>query len=139
MKTRSTDVISLNENEALWYASYFDRRINERRRKMRPVDLAIDCARILHDNLRTRIDLHTAEYTATFSQKECTVQTFDVPIRRVTGAGDTWNAADIYGEIMELDDSHRLLFANAVAACYISNPEGTHPTRDDIVMIYSLW
>lgn len=132
LKTRSIDVISLNENEALWYASYFDKRIKERR-NMRPVDLAIECARILHGNLKTRIDLHTADYTATFSQKERIVQTFDVPIQRVTGAGDAWNAADIYGEIMKLDDAQRLLFANAAAAGYISNPEGKHPTRDSII------
>jgi len=133
LRTRSIDVISLNENEALWYASYFDERISERKKSMSPVDLAIECARILHDNLKTRIDLHTAEYTATFSQKERIVQTFAVPIQRVTGAGDAWNAADIYGEIMRLDDTQRLLFANATAAYYISNLEGKHPTRDSVV------
>lgn len=131
--TNSVDVISLNENEALWYASYFDKRISKRRKNTRPVDLAIECARILHDNLSTRIDLHTAEYTATFSQKECIVQTFAVPIQRVTGAGDAWNAADIYGEIMRLNDAQRLLFANAAAAYHISNPEGKHPTRDTVI------
>ena len=133
LRTRTIDVISLNENEALWYASYFDERIKERRKNMRPVDLAIECARILRDNLRTRIDLHTAKYTATFGQKECIVQTFAIPIQRVTGAGDAWNATDIYGEIMRLDDAQRLLFANAAAAYYISNPEGKHPTRTSVI------
>lgn len=130
--THTIDTLSLNENEALWYASYFDKRISQRRKNKHPVD-PIECARILHDNLRTRIDLHTADYTATFNQEECLVQTFSVPIQWVTGAGDAWNAADIYGEIIQLEDEQRLLFANAAAAYYISNPEGKHPTKDSAI------
>jgi ribokinase len=127
------DVLSLNENEAVWYASYFNKSIAGKRREKRLTDLAIEAARILRNHLKIRLDLHTPNYTATLERKEYVVPTFRIPIRRVTGAGDTWNAADIFGEIMELPPEQRLLFANAAAAFYISTLYGRHPSVKDIV------
>lgn len=126
------DVFSINENEAAWYAAYFDKKIAEKRKKIRPTNLATECAKILRNNIKTRIDLHTAEYTATFEKREYIVPTFPVTVRRVTGAGDAWNAADIYGEIAGLNPTQRLLFANAAAALYISSPKGKHATLENV-------
>jgi len=127
------DVFSLNENEAIWYASYFNKSIEEKRRGKRLTDLAIKAARILRSHLKTRIDLHTPNYTATLERKEYVVPTFRVQVRRITGAGDTWNAADIFGEVTGLPSEQRLLFANAAAAFYISTPYGRHPSVKDII------
>lgn len=129
------DVFSLNENESVWYASYFERKVLNERKKFGAMKLAMECSRILRDELKTRIDLHTSNYTATFNDKETIVPTFSVPVIRVTGAGDAWNAADIYGNVLGLDAEQRLFFANAVAAYYISNPRGEHATKADAINI----
>jgi sugar/nucleoside kinase (ribokinase family) len=51
---------------------------------------------------------------------------------RATGAGDAWNAGNILGETYDLSDGARLTLANAVAAYYVSDPSGTHATREKL-------
>lgn len=127
------DVWSLNENEAIWYASYFDKKVLDKRKVLSPMKLAIECLKILHRELNTRIDLHTPAYSATLGKEVAIVPTFSVPVRRVTGAGDAWNAADIYGDCIGLSAEQRLMLANASAAYYISNPEGRHAGKADVI------
>jgi len=91
----TVDVFSLNENEAIWYASYFNKNIKNKIGKSGQTDFAIEAARILRNRLKTTVYLHTANYAATIAAKEVVVPTFRVSVRRVTGAGDTWNAAVI--------------------------------------------
>ena len=60
--------------------------------------------------------------------------TFELPnIYRSTGAGDAWNAGDIFAELFEFNDEERLLFANLVAGCYISSPEPLPPNLDKLI------
>ena len=40
----------------------------------------------------------------------------------MTGAGDSWNAADILGHLAGFDPLERLVFSNAYASLYIRNP-----------------
>jgi sugar/nucleoside kinase (ribokinase family) len=51
----------------------------------------------------------------------------------VTGAGDSWNAGNIVGELSGLPHIERLLLANATAAYYIQDEAGKHATRQNIV------
>jgi ribokinase len=44
----------------------------------------------------------------------------NIVVRNLTGAGDSWDAADIIGHIIELPPEERLFFSNAFAALYIS-------------------
>ncbi len=123
------DVLSVNENEAFWYASQLSEHINLLRQKLKPDELAIECTRILAKHLSARIDLHTTTFAGSFTQKnEVTVPAFKVPVLRSTGAGDAWNAGNIFGDALNLPDACRLTLANAVAAYYISNPVAEHPT-----------
>jgi sugar/nucleoside kinase (ribokinase family) len=132
LETSRVDVLSLNENEALCYASLLSDEISVRRGKRRFDDLAMDAARVLAEHLPARIDLHTTAFSATLSKKnEVVVSSFKVKALRATGAGDAWNAGNIVGN--ELSDECRLALANAVAACYLSDPEGSHPTRRKLV------
>ncbi|MGQ9706650.1 MAG: carbohydrate kinase family protein [bacterium] len=82
----------------------------------------------------TRVDFHTKNYAISYYgdlETEC-IPTFDVKPHRLTGAGDVWNAGDIFGEFLGLSDNLRLLLANALSALYISYPSGKHPNIDDL-------
>jgi len=123
------DIFSVNENEAVWYASQLGEEVKSLRETLKLDELAKECARILAKNLSARVDLHTTTFTGSFTQKtEVIVPTFKVPVLRATGAGDAWNAGNVFGDALGLPDSCRLTFANAVAAYYILSPVGEHPT-----------
>ncbi len=80
------------------------------------------------------LDLHTTTFAGYFVRdSEVMVPAFKVSVLRATGAGDAWNAGNIFGDALGLPDSRRLTLANAVAAYYISSPAGEHPTLPNLV------
>ena len=130
LQTSQVDVLSLNENEAICYAAMLSDEISEQRGKRVFDELAMEAARVLAKNLPARIDLHTTTFSATFTKKkEVVFPAFKVKALRATGAGDAWNAGNIIDDANGLSDECRLALANAVAAYYLSDPEGSHPTR----------
>jgi ribokinase len=134
LQNKHLDILSVNENEAICYASQLNREIAKLRKKRELDELAIESARILASHLSARIDLHTTSSSATFTKKgETIVSAFKVPGRRATGAGDAWNAGNLIGDAYGLSDGGRLALANAVAAYYISCPDGVHPTREQLI------
>lgn len=134
LQGRHIDVLSVNENEAVCYASYVGGR-SEKLGKGRLLEKdAKDSAEILASRLSARVDLHTTSFSASYSGKRSTVvPAFDVQVLRATGAGDAWNAGNIVGEAGGLSDGVRLTLANAVAAYYVSSQNGTHPTRKQLL------
>jgi sugar/nucleoside kinase (ribokinase family) len=89
----------------------------------------MEAARVLAKHLSARIDLHTTFFSATLKHEtEVVVPAFKVEVLRATGAGDAWTAGNILGDRNHLSDECRLMLANAVSACYLSDPEGKHPT-----------
>jgi sugar/nucleoside kinase (ribokinase family) len=126
------DILSVNENEAVQYATYITpKSVRLLRKKYKKLEeLALKCAALLAQDLFARIDLHTTAYSATFckNKKPKMVSSFEVRILRATGAGDSWNAGNIFADQQGLSDMARLTFANAVAAYYVSNPQAAHPT-----------
>lgn len=134
LQSNYVDILSVNENEAVYYAMQLSDKIKTLKKTLRFDELAKESARILTAHLSARVDLHTTSFSATFTKKEETiVPAFPVPVLRATGAGDAWNAGNILGDACELSDSGRLTLANAVAAYYISSPNGTHPTRKELI------
>jgi sugar/nucleoside kinase (ribokinase family) len=134
LKGKDVDILSVNENEAICYASHLTRKIEKLGKGFSIEKLAKESARILATHLSSRIDLHTTSFSATFTRKDETfVSAFKVPVLRATGAGDSWNAGNILGDAYGLSDDCRLTLANAVAAYYISNREGMHPTRKQLI------
>lgn len=128
------DIFSVNENEALCYASQLNEKVGSFQKKMKLDELAKECARILAKNLSARVDLHTTTFAGSFTgNSEVTVPAFKVSVLRATGAGDTWNAGNLFGDAIGLPDHCRLTLANAVAAYYISSPTGEHPTLPKLV------
>ena len=129
LKSSQVDILSLNENEAIVYASLLDKTLNDRKDHLGFTELAMEAARVLAKHLPSRIDLHTTAFSATLKGKtETMVPSFKVKVLRATGAGDAWTAGNIIGDRNSLSDECRLMLANAVSACYLSDPEGKHPS-----------
>jgi sugar/nucleoside kinase (ribokinase family) len=134
LKTGNVDILSVNENEAVIYASLLDESLNERKQRLGFAELSLEAARVLARRLSARIDLHTTAFSATLhGKKEVVVPTFKVKTLRATGAGDAWDAGNIIGDWNALSDECRLMLANAVSACYLSDIEGKHPSRSELL------
>jgi len=128
------DVFGVNENEAFIYASQLNPKVKLLRKKLGHHELAKECARILAKHLSARVDLHTSALAGSFTKEsEVIVPAFKVSALRSTGAGDAWNAGNIFGDALELPDSCRLTLANSVAAYYVSSPAAEHPTLPKLV------
>ena len=92
-------------------------------------ELALEAARVLAKKFSARIDLHTTAFSASLSKgREVIMPTFKIQTLRATGAGDAWNAGNIFADANGLSDGCRLVLANAVSACYLSDANGKHPT-----------
>jgi sugar/nucleoside kinase (ribokinase family) len=131
LSSENLDVLSVNENEALQYASQIDPHLH---RKVNRQSMAKECARILAGHVFARVDLHTSAFAGSFKKDdEVIVPSFNVNSLRTTGAGDAWNAGNILGDALKLPDSCRLTLANAAAAFYVSSPSAEHPSLSEIV------
>ncbi len=134
IKTRLVDILSINENEAFQFASRLDSRVKPLKSKLNHHDMAKECARALARQLSARVDLHTTAFAGSFTREnEVVLPAFPVSDLRSTGAGDSWNAGNIYGDSLEIPDSCRLTLANAVAAYYVSSPTAEHPTLPKLI------
>ena len=133
LKSRQMDILSVNENEAIIYASLLDKTLKERQGNLDFAEFAMESARLLAKHLPSRIDLHTTVFSATLrGATEVVVPTFKVNVLRATGAGDSWTAGNVIGDRNGLSDGCRLMLANAAAACYLSDPKGRHPTLNKL-------
>jgi len=88
---------------------------------------------ILSLALGSRVDIHTrvAGYTAD-GGAATRRPTRIVRARRLTGAGDVWDAASIFGKLNGMEDGGRLDFANAAARLYITASEPRPPTEKQV-------
>ncbi len=133
LKTSKVDILSLNENEAVTYASQLDNGIKEKQGRIGFAELAMEAARVLARAFSARIDLHTTVFSATLKgTSEVVVPSFKIKVQRATGAGDAWNAGNIIADHNGLSDECRLILANAVSACYLSGADGSHPNKDKL-------
>ena len=121
---RTNEINGLIENELRYYSNI----------ETKSKDDIVNAAISLKKKIPARIDLHTSSFTCTVN-KECkVVPTPDISKKyRATGAGDTWNAGDILGELLGFNDDERLLFASCVAGCYISSLQPIHPDLDQVI------
>ncbi|MEM3596850.1 MAG: carbohydrate kinase family protein [Candidatus Bathyarchaeia archaeon] len=135
LRSRDLDTLSVNENEAICYAKQVaDKPLKSTKKGLEIEELARESAKILASKISARVDLHTTLFSATFAnRKMVTVPAFKVKVLRATGAGDAWNAGNIFGYASDLSDEARLILANAVAAYYISSVDGRHPTRKQLL------
>ena len=86
--------------------------------------------------MNLRVDIHTknGSYTSTGSEVvRCGIGW--VTPKRLTGAGDVWDAASIYFFLNGKSDVDRLALANAAAKYYVSAEEPEAPTRGEVLRL----
>ncbi|PNX49240.1 MAG: hypothetical protein BV459_00490 [Thermoplasmata archaeon M11B2D] len=118
------DIFGLNENELRYYSQSDCMTQAE----------MITAAETLKKNIPARIDLHTSFFSSSVHSTSTVIQTIPLStIYRLTGAGDAWNAANIFADLLGFADDERLLFANIAAGQYISSSAVIHPTIDMVI------
>lgn len=116
---RSVDAWSLNENEV----RAFMRRTGE------PIELA----RRLSRRLGVRLDLHTRRLAASILDEDVVkVPASSARPRRLTGAGDAWNAGNLAGYLLGWQAQERLEFAHLVANRYVTAESGLPPAAKEL-------
>ncbi|MFQ5831797.1 MAG: carbohydrate kinase family protein [Candidatus Thorarchaeota archaeon] len=128
------DIISLNENEARWFAWTLTGRQDRWKTLSSKHEDWLSAAELTSKETGVRVDLHTQYFVATIAEGDCmVVPTFQADCRVALGAGDAWNAGDILGTLLHLPDTDRLTLANSVAALYVSSASASHPSLPDVV------
>jgi sugar/nucleoside kinase (ribokinase family) len=118
------DMFGLNENELRYYSNSPCKTQTE----------MISALESLKKKIPARVDFHTSLFSATAQDTVTVVPTIPLSkVYRSTGAGDVWNAANIFADILEFVDDERLLFANIVAGQYISSPDILPPNLDMVI------
>ncbi len=134
LKSSKVDILSLNENEAITYASMLSNEVAKQRNRVEFNELSLLSAQVLAKKLQARIDLHTTTFAVSVTGKGAVfVPAFRIKPIRATGAGDAWDAGNVIGDAYELLAECRLTLANALAACYLTDPVGEHPTRKKLL------
>ena len=124
-----TDCLSINENEcnSLADALGFGQVLG----CVYSVEEVKQAAKRISESVGISTDLHTRVGAAWSNGKESAfAHAIKVDAKRLTGAGDTWDAADIIGYLAGLHPQERLLFANCCASLYIRDPNGEPPSMN---------
>jgi len=124
LTNKDLDILGLNNNELAHYCKISNMNKNE--------DI-LKAAISLKKKITARIDLHTSSFSCSINNKNTVIPSIILPeIFRITGAGDAWNAGNLFAELLGFNDDERLLFANIVAGYYISSSYPNHPNLEDI-------
>ncbi len=132
------DILGMNENEACWLAWVLSGEDNRWREAIQDSTKWLNAAKLVSKETGVRVDLHTSEFSASIENDETTVvPAFRVECKIMCGAGDAWNAGNIYGTLTNLGTRDRLHLANAVASLYVSSPSATHPSGEEVIKFLS--
>jgi sugar/nucleoside kinase (ribokinase family) len=124
------DVLSVNENELVHLA----KGVAEDTSEIEGAEDPLFGAASVFSMMIPRVDLHTPEFSATFVDgQRLRVACAKIKPTKVTGAGDVWNAADIYAQGVGLGHKDRLIFANAAGAAYLERRGLEPPTLGEVV------
>jgi sugar/nucleoside kinase (ribokinase family) len=124
------DVLSVNENELMYLAN----GVAEDTSEIEGADEPLFEAASVFSMLIPRVDLHTPEFSATFVDgQRLRVPCAKINPVKVTGAGDVWNAADIFAQGIGLGHKERLIFANAAGAAYLEKQGLESPSLDEVM------
>ena len=123
------DIFSVNENELIRFTSYFETQYRKFIGMEQGTHLYRQAAKTLSQHLPTRLDLHTKLFSASyFNGKELAiVPTFKLDAKIGCGAGDAWNAGNMFAQLLKFNDNKRLMFANAFGGLYVSMGNAEHP------------
>jgi ribokinase len=127
-----TDVLSINESEYNSLAGVTGLEHLELTRED-IVDHIKDAVRQLAEKIDISVDLHTRKGAAWSNGKETSfVRAIKVDVRTLTGAGDSWDSADVLGYLAGLNATERLTFANATVSLYLRSQNAEPPTSNEV-------
>jgi ribokinase len=127
-----TDVLSINESEYNSLAEvagleHLDLTSED------IVDHIKNAVRQLAEKIGISVDLHTRKGAAWSNGKETSfVRAIKIDVRTLTGAGDSWDSADILGYLAGLNATERLTFANATVSLYLRSQTAEPPTNNEV-------
>ena len=126
------DVLSLNENEckslgkALGFSSLLPNSYNG--------DDLKKAAKKLASTFRMSVEIHTSKGASWSDGSEASfVSSIKVKAKTLTGAGDSWDAANILAHLLELGPTERLLFSNAYSALYVMSSDREPATLNKLL------
>lgn len=123
-KEKVVDWISMNEQEGVAAADAFG---------LKSRDLKEVC-RGLAKALGVVFDLHAMKESYSSEGLGVTsVRVARAKSRRLTGAGDVWDAGAIYGRLRKMDEQERLMFANTAARLYLQSDEPLPPSIEEVL------
>jgi ribokinase len=126
-----TDCLSINENECNSLADALG--ISHPLGSSFGADEIKAAAKKIAEKVGISTDLHTKAGAAWSNGKESAfIHAIKVDAKTLTGAGDSWDAADIIGYLAGLDPGERLLFANCCASLYVRDPQGEPPAMNKV-------
>lgn len=126
-----TDCLSINENECNSLADALG--LGHLLGSSYSADEVRAAAKKIAERVDISTDLHSKVGAAWSNGKESTfVHAIRVDAKTLTGAGDSWDAADIIGYLAGLGPQERLLFANCCASLYVRDPQGEPPAMNKV-------
>ncbi|MGA2876407.1 MAG: carbohydrate kinase family protein [Nitrososphaerales archaeon] len=124
------DYVSLNENEARIVSGVLFKHNLSRAYSSEELKKT---AKILSEGIGATVDIHTHTMSVSARGEDLISDNcYHVKQETITGAGDVWGAADLAGYLAKLQDSDRLLFANAAAGLYVSRESAETPPLKEI-------
>lgn len=131
--SKFTDILSINENECNSLSTAIGLEPLIPAYDDYTIDNVKNAAKELARRVGISIDLHTRKGAAWSNGSETIfVHPIKVEPKILTGAGDSWDAADIVGHLAGLEPKERLLFSNAYASLYVRNPDGEPATLNEV-------
>jgi ribokinase len=128
------DILSINENECNWLAKAIGCGILLHEASYNKDDVR-SAAKIIANKTGIRnVDLHTRIGSAWSDGNESVFSpSFKCEVKTMTGAGDSWESADIVGYLAGLNAKERLSFCNMYASLYVSNPHSEPSTMEELL------
>lgn len=127
------DILSLNENEcnSLGLALGFDSLLPPGNYDKEDIK---NSSKKLASNLGINIEIHTSRGTSWSNGSEAVyVDAIRVKAKTLTGAGDSWDAANILAHMAGLNPEEALIFSNAYASLYVKSNDREPATMTELL------
>lgn len=143
--SRLIDVLSINENEYNHIVRTLMTVISNTDRKSLHYFDGNECpenvynlstsAEFIHNYLGLRVCIHTTKGSILADNNGVVFVGSFTPssMNIISGAGDSWDAGFMFGELLRFEKEEKLAFANLLAMLHIENSEGDDPTLHKVI------